>query len=182
MSQRNQGTAAATNGKQASRGERDQAAVKVKHDDEVLNAVRVASGARPELDRRATDEKFAWTKASAQPEVVDVMTKAAELQTKLYAEGQRSVLVVLQAMDAGGKDGTIRKVFTGLNPAGVKVTSFKVPAGVEADHDYLWRIHAAAPAKGSIAVFNRSHYEDVLVVRVRKLVPAERWRRRYQQI
>jgi PPK2 family polyphosphate:nucleotide phosphotransferase len=164
------------------RSQRARTAGSRKHADHVLKAVRVAPGSRPDLERRATDETFGWTKAQAQAEVAEVMAKAAELQTRLYAEGQRSVLFVLQAMDAGGKDGTIRKVFTGLNPAGVKVTSFKVPAGAEAEHDYLWRIHAAVPAKGSIAVFNRSHYEDVLVVRVRKLVRAERWRRRYQHI
>ncbi len=150
--------------------------------DDVLKAIRVAPGKKPDLGRRATDETFGWTKEEARAEVVEVMAKAAELQTRLYAEGERSLLFVLQAMDAGGKDGTIRKVFTGLNPAGVKVTSFKAPAGAEADHDYLWRIHSATPAKGSIGVFNRSHYEDVLIVRVRKLVPAERWRRRYQHI
>jgi PPK2 family polyphosphate:nucleotide phosphotransferase len=149
---------------------------------DVLKAVRVAPGTRPELGRRPTDETFGWDKLQARAEVAEVMAKAAELQTRLYAEGERSLLFVLQAMDAGGKDGTIRKVFTGLNPAGVKVTSFKAPAGSEVEHDYLWRVHAATPAKGSIAVFNRSHYEDVLIVRVRKLVAAERWRRRYQHI
>ncbi|MEZ6067255.1 MAG: polyphosphate kinase 2 family protein [Planctomycetaceae bacterium] len=95
---------------------------------------------------------------------------------------KQKLLIVLQAMDAGGKDGTTRKVFTGVNPQGVRVTSFKAPTAAELAHDYLWRIHQAVPAKGMIGVFNRSHYEDVLVVRVDKLVPESVWRGRYEQI
>jgi PPK2 family polyphosphate:nucleotide phosphotransferase len=106
----------------------------------------------------------------------------AELQRRFYAEGKHKLLVVLQAMDAGGKDGTIRKVFEGVNPQGVQVTSFKVPSKEELAHDYLWRIHKAVPKKGMIGVFNRSHYEDVLVVRVHNIVPESIWRPRYQQI
>ena len=94
-----------------------------------------------------------------------------DLQRRLYAEHTRSVLFVLQAMDAAGKDGTVRAVFSGFNPAGVRVTSFKAPAGAELEHDYLWRCHAATPRAGEIAVWNRSHYEDVLVVRVKEFVP-----------
>ncbi len=104
------------------------------------------------------------------------------LQYLLYAEGKRSLLAVLQGIDAGGKDGTIRKVMTGLNPQGVTVTSFKAPAGAEKEHDYLWRVHQATPRKGTIGIFNRSHYEDVLIVRVHNLVPAEVWKKRYEQI
>ena len=104
------------------------------------------------------------------------------LQEVLWAEGKRSLLVVLQALDAGGKDGTIRNVFRGVNPQGVRVTSFKVPSKEELAHDFLWRIHKAAPAKGMIGVFNRSHYEDVLVVRVHDIVPESVWRPRYAQI
>ena len=104
------------------------------------------------------------------------------LQNRLFAEGGQSLLVVLQAMDAAGKDGTIRSIFTGLNPAGVRVTSFKVPAGREAEQDYLWRVHANCPGKGEIGVFNRSHYEDVLVVRVKGFVPEDRWKLRYRHI
>jgi PPK2 family polyphosphate:nucleotide phosphotransferase len=105
-----------------------------------------------------------------------------DLQQALYAEGKRSLLVVFQARDAGGKDGCIRKVFGPLNPQGVRVTSFKAPSAEELAHDYLWRIHAAVPAMGLMGVFNRSHYEDVLVVRVHNLVPEAVWQPRYEQI
>lgn len=108
--------------------------------------------------------------------------RLSELQYTLYAENRRSLLVVLQAMDAGGKDGVVRHVFSGLNPQGCRVTSFKVPAGEETAHDFLWRIHRQVPARGEIGVFNRSHYEDVLVVRVRGLVPENVWKARYDHI
>ena len=104
------------------------------------------------------------------------------LQEKLYAQGKHKVLIVLQAMDTGGKDGTIRRVFEGVNPAGVSVASFKKPTPEELAHDYLWRVHKRAPADGQIVVFNRSHYEDVLVVRVHELVPEDRWSKRYEHI
>jgi len=104
------------------------------------------------------------------------------LQYLLYAEGSRSLLVVLQGIDAGGKDGTIRHVMSGLNPQGVRVTPFKVPEGAEKRHDYLWRVHQAVPEWGQIGIFNRSHYEDVLVVRVHGLAPKPVWQKRYQQI
>ena len=104
------------------------------------------------------------------------------LQYLLYAEGKRSLLVVLQGIDAGGKDGTIRQVMTGMNPQGVDVTAFKVPEGVEKRHDYLWRVHKAVPEYGKIGIFNRSHYEDVLVARVHNLVPRAQWSKRYGQI
>jgi PPK2 family polyphosphate:nucleotide phosphotransferase len=105
-----------------------------------------------------------------------------DLQTLLAANDQYAVLIVLQAMDAGGKDGTIRHVMTGLNPQACRVTSFKVPNQEEARHDFLWRIHNAVPRRGEIGIFNRSHYEDVLVARVHKLVPKHVWSGRYQQI
>jgi PPK2 family polyphosphate:nucleotide phosphotransferase len=108
--------------------------------------------------------------------------KLAELQEILYAEHKHKVLIVLQAMDTGGKDGAIRHVFKGINPQGVRVASFKIPSAIEMDHDYLWRIHQQTPAKGEMVIFNRSHYEDLLVVRVHKLVPEEVWKRRYDQI
>lgn len=108
--------------------------------------------------------------------------RMAELEVRLYAERKRSLLIVLQAMDAGGKDGTIRHVMSGLNPQSCRVASFKKPVGEEAEHDFLWRIHRALPAKGEIGIFNRSHYEDVLVARVHKLVPRKVWKKRYQQI
>jgi PPK2 family polyphosphate:nucleotide phosphotransferase len=105
-----------------------------------------------------------------------------ELQYRLHAEGRRSLLIVLQGMDTAGKDGLIRKVMTAFNPQGCRVTAFKVPTPVEAAHDFLWRIHQAAPPKGEMAIFNRSHYEDVLVVRVHELVPKRVWARRYRGI
>lgn len=115
--------------------------------------------------------------------VVDgLVAQLGEWQTRLWAESSRSVLMVLQAMDAGGKDGTIRKVFTGVNPQGVHVASFKAPTAEELAHDFLWRVHRKVPIHGEMGVFNRSHYEDVLVVRVDELVPKEVWKARYQQI
>lgn len=105
-----------------------------------------------------------------------------ELQERLYAENQRSLLVVLQAMDTGGKDGTIRHVFSGINPQGCRVWSFKTPSAEEASHDFLWRYHQRTPQRGMITIFNRSHYEDVLIVRVKNLVSEEIWRKRYHVI
>lgn len=105
-----------------------------------------------------------------------------DMQARLYAEDRHSVLIVLQAMDAGGKDGTIRKILQGVNPQGVRVNSFKAPTKNELARDYLWRIHKVVPARGMVGVFNRSHYEDVLVVRVENIVPETVWRKRYNQI
>ena len=110
------------------------------------------------------------------------LRRMAELQERLYAEHRQSLLIVLQAMDAGGKDGTIKHVMSGLNPQSCRVASFKKPAGLEAERDFLWRIHRVTPAQGEIVIFNRSHYEDVLVVRVHKLVPKDEWKQRYRQI
>ena len=106
----------------------------------------------------------------------------SELQARLYAESKQKLLIVFQAMDAGGKDGTTRSVFEGANPQGVEVTSFKRPSEEELAHDFLWRVHKAVPASGMIGVFNRSHYEDVLVVRVHDIVPESIWRPRYEMI
>lgn len=108
--------------------------------------------------------------------------KLIDRQAMLYAESRRAVLVVLQAMDTGGKDGTVRRVLGPLNPQGVTVTSFKAPTPEELAHDFLWRVHRAVPPKGMIGVFNRSHYEDVLIVRVHGLAPAKAIERRYEQI
>ena len=105
-----------------------------------------------------------------------------DLQERLYAENERGLLIVLQAMDTGGKDGTIKHVFSGVNPQGCRVSSFKAPSAEEANHDFLWRYHKSAPARGRIGIFNRSHYEDVLVVRVKNIVPEEVWRERYELI
>jgi len=112
----------------------------------------------------------------------EVGARLAELQELLYAEHRRKLLVVLQGMDTSGKDGTIRHVMRGISPQSVRVTSFKKPTEPELEHDYLWRVHQAVPGAGEIGIFNRSHYEDVLVVRVHDLVPARAWKLRYEQI
>jgi len=121
-------------------------------------------------------------KEHAQQEFDKCRKRVADLQELLYAENKKALLIVLQAMDAGGKDGTIRHVMTSLNPQGCRVTSFKVPTPEELAHDFLWRIHKAVPRHGEIGIFNRSHYEDVLVVRVHRLVPKEVWSKRFDQI
>lgn len=121
-------------------------------------------------------------KREAKDDLRDNIDRLRDLQEVLWAEDKHALLIVLQAMDAGGKDGTIRHVFSGVNPQGCQVTSFKVPSKEELDHDYLWRVHKAVPGKGTIGIFNRSHYEDVLVVRVHNLVPPEVWGQRYEQI
>jgi PPK2 family polyphosphate:nucleotide phosphotransferase len=147
-----------------------------------IDALRVAPGSKNPLRGRATDESFGWDKESAKIELDAIKLDIEDLQRRLYAEGTRSVLVVLQGMDASGKDGAVRSVMSGVNPAGVQVTSFKAPTGQELRHDYLWRCHAATPPSGEIAVWNRSHYEDVLIVRVKSLVPKARWHKRYGHI
>ncbi len=121
-------------------------------------------------------------KDAAEEAVAKNVARLAELQYLLYAEGKRALLVVFQAMDAGGKDGVVRHVMSGCNPQSCRVTSFKVPSAEEQSHDFLWRIHKALPAKGEIGIFNRSHYEDVLVVRVHNLAPKSVWSERYHLI
>ena len=115
-------------------------------------------------------------------EVAKLSNKLKDLQELLYAEHKHPVLIVLQAMDTGGKDGVIRHVFEGVNPQGVRVAAFKAPTPEELDHDYLWRVHKVTPGKGEMVIFNRSHYEDVLVVRVHHYVPSEIWGKRFEQI
>lgn len=121
-------------------------------------------------------------KDEARKETQALNERLEALQELLYAEDKHKVLAVLQATDTGGKDGTIRHVFDTLNPAGVKVASFKKPTSDELAHDYLWRVHAHAPANGQLTIFNRSHYEDVLVVRVHNYVPESVWSKRYRHI
>ena len=149
----------------------------------MLDTHLVAPGSAPRLtDLPTRADGFHDGREAAKREFGKLRKELADLQYNLYAEGRRKLLVVLQAMDAGGKDGTIRRVFEGVNPQGVRVTSFKVPTREELAHDFLWRIHKAAPANGMIGIFNRSHYEDVLVVRVDRIVPEEVWRARYERI
>ena len=118
----------------------------------------------------------------AEVELESLTKKLRDLQHLMYAEDSRSLLIVLQGRDAAGKDGTIRHVFGPMNPQGCRVTSFKVPSKIEAAHDFLWRCHIAAPKRGMVGIFNRSHYEDVLVVRVHDLVPKKVWSKRYDHI
>jgi PPK2 family polyphosphate:nucleotide phosphotransferase len=118
----------------------------------------------------------------ALPEIQDLVRKLDQLQYRMYAEEKHSLLIVLQGLDACGKDGTIRHLLTGMNPAGCRIVGFKRPKPEELDHDFLWRVHPHLPAKGEVSIFNRSHYEDVLVVRVHQLVPVEMWSKRYDLI
>ena len=135
-----------------------------------------------DLDDHDPRETFGWDKDAAKARFPVEMEAVAELQKKLYAESSAAMLVVLQGIDAAGKGGTIRSVLNGVNPAGVDVNGFGKPSEEELDHDYLWRIHAHTPPKGVIGIFDRSHYEDVLVVRVKDLVPERVWRQRYRHI
>jgi PPK2 family polyphosphate:nucleotide phosphotransferase len=143
----------------------------------------IPPGVRVSLDDYDPDSTGDFAKKSeAKAELKRNTERLQELQEVMWAEGKHSLLIVLQAMDAGGKDGTIKHVMSGVNPQGCQVTSFKVPTEEELDHDYLWRIHKATPRRGYIGIFNRSHYEDVLVVRVHNLVQENVWRQRYEQI
>jgi PPK2 family polyphosphate:nucleotide phosphotransferase len=119
---------------------------------------------------------------SALPEIQQYLQKMEQLQYLMYAEKKHSLLIVLQGLDAAGKDGVVRHVLTGMNPSGCVESNFKQPTAEELAHDFLWRVHPHVPAKGSVAIFNRSHYEDVLVVRVHKLAPEKVWSKRYDQI
>jgi PPK2 family polyphosphate:nucleotide phosphotransferase len=128
----------------------------------------------------ATTESYDADEANE--ELASLVERIADLQARLYAEEQRALLVVLQGIDAAGKDSTVAHVFRGTNPQGVRVLTFKEPSNEESGHDFLWRYHQHTPSYGMIHVFNRSHYEDVLVVRVKGLVEEERWRSRYDSI
>lgn len=144
---------------------------------------QIQPGQRVDLSTLSTDGRdFCDDRKSAEEEFKNLRDELIELQPRLYAEGKQKLLIVLQALDAGGKDGTIRKVFSGVNPQGVRVVGFRAPSLHELSRDYLWRVHREVPATGQIGVFNRSHYGDVLVVRVDKLVSEAVWQQRYEQI
>jgi PPK2 family polyphosphate:nucleotide phosphotransferase len=145
-------------------------------------ALRVRPAAKVSLKHFDAGATHGWEKPVARDETERQLERLADLQDRLWAEAKRAVLVVLQGIDAAGKDGTIKKVMTAFNPQGSPVTSFKVPSVEELAHDYLWRVHKAVPRKGEVGIFNRSHYEDVLVVRVHELVPRRVWSGRYDQI
>jgi len=149
-----------------------------------LSRYRITGGS-VDLGRRETDESQGIDnpgKKEAGRELRRLVKRASALQERLYAEGRQSLLVVLQAMDTGGKDSTIRAVTDGLNPQGCRVSSFKAPTPEELSHDFLWRVHAKVPARGTIGIFNRSHYEDVLVVRVHGWAPEDVIEARYGHI
>lgn len=148
-----------------------------------LDRLRIPPGKAPQLARRDPADKPPGLSHSQASEVIDAAVRDLDrLQYLLFADAGASLLIVLQGLDAAGKDGTIRHVLTGMNAQGVHVTPFKQPTPNEAAHDFLWRAHRATPAKGEVAIFNRSHYEDVLVVRVHKLVTKQVWRARYDRI
>jgi PPK2 family polyphosphate:nucleotide phosphotransferase len=145
---------------------------------------QVAPGEKVVLDELSTTTLGILGKPEeeALPIFQQLRGKLADQQRVLFAEGKRKVLLVMQAMDTGGKDGCVRKLFSRVDPQGVKVTPFKAPSTRELSHDFLWRVHQVVPANGEIAVFNRSHYEDIIAVRVKNLAPEEVWQKRYKHI
>ncbi|MBS0389054.1 MAG: polyphosphate kinase 2 family protein [Proteobacteria bacterium] len=144
--------------------------------------LRVHGGSHIDMHNAAAGHTHGWSETRARAACAQLAGELGELQYRLYAEGRHGVLVVLQAIDGGGKDSTIRHVFSAFNPQGCTVRAFKVPSAEELRHDFLWRIHQHVPPRGEIAVFNRSHYEDVLVARVDGLVSKRVWHARYRQI
>lgn len=152
-----------------------------------IKKYRVKHNKKVDLEKFSTRKDDSYSKKEVKEEILPQnLEKMFEFQEKLYAENKKGILVVLQAMDAAGKDSLVKKVFTALNPAGCKVTSFKQPSTEELDHDYLWRITKATPAYGEVGIFNRSHYEDVLVTRVHNLVNKKNdddfWNKRFEDI
>jgi PPK2 family polyphosphate:nucleotide phosphotransferase len=145
----------------------------------VIDRIRVEPGTRAHIAKRDPRDTLGLTdKNEAAESLLEHRERLETLQSRLYAQGAQSVLLVLQGLDASGKDGVIRSVFAGINPQGCRVVSFKTPTTTELAHDYLWRVHAALPARGEVGIFNRSHYEDVIAVRMLGLRPEEVWRRR----
>jgi PPK2 family polyphosphate:nucleotide phosphotransferase len=144
--------------------------------------VTTRPGKKIRLSKIAPGDTAGLTKEKALARVEKLREKLLRWQEVFYAEHQRSLLIIFQAMDTGGKDGSVKNLCAGLDPAGLHITSFKAPTVEELDHDFLWRIHRAAPGKGMIGIWNRSHYEDVLVARVHKLVEKKVWKARYEQI
>jgi PPK2 family polyphosphate:nucleotide phosphotransferase len=144
--------------------------------------VSASSGHKIKLSKIDPNDTGGRSKEEALQRFCELRKKICELQEILYAEHRRSLLLVFQAMDTGGKDGAINDLCAGLNPGGLEFRSFKTPSSEDLDHDFLWRAHKATPGKGMIGVWNRSHYEDVLIVRVHKLVPKKVWKGRYDQI
>jgi PPK2 family polyphosphate:nucleotide phosphotransferase len=148
----------------------------------MIKKLRAQTDGSFRLKKREPDETHGVSKKEAERSLVQHIAELQELHDLLYAQNRRALLIVLQGMDAAGKDGAIRHVMSGVNPQGCAVTSFKQPSRLELAHDFLWRIHAAVPPAGAIGIFNRSHYEDVLIARVHDLVPKSVWSRRFDQI
>jgi PPK2 family polyphosphate:nucleotide phosphotransferase len=149
---------------------------------DVPEALRVAAHTRFRLRDADADRTLGWERDQVDAATAENLQRLGELQYKMYADARFAMLVVIQGIDGGGKDSTIRRVMSTFNPQGFTVTAFKAPSAEELRHDYLWRIHNHVPPRGEVAVFNRSHYEDVLVVRVDNLVPEAVWSQRYEQI
>jgi PPK2 family polyphosphate:nucleotide phosphotransferase len=147
-----------------------------------VDKLRVHAGDFRLADRDPSSTPGARDKRAGLARIEKNLARIDDLQYRLHAEGRQSMLIVLQGMDAAGKDGVVRKVMSAFNPQGCRVSSFKAPTPEELGHDFLWRIHRVAPARGEIVIFNRSHYEDVLVVRVHALVPKSEWQSRYELI
>ncbi|MCI0484991.1 MAG: polyphosphate kinase 2 family protein [Blastocatellia bacterium] len=145
-------------------------------------AKKIKPGKKVKLSHYDPEPDTGLSKEEAAERMKELSQEVGDLQESLYAAGQNSVLIVLQGMDTSGKDGTIRNVMSEVNPQGCRIESFKVPTEQELAHDFLWRVHRVVPPRGMITIFNRSHYEDVLVVRVHELAPEEVWQKRYEQI
>jgi PPK2 family polyphosphate:nucleotide phosphotransferase len=148
----------------------------------LIDQLRVEPGRPAALTKRDPRATFGLDKATGNARREELVERLNLLQQRLYAEGKRSLLLVLQGLDASGKDGVIRRVFTGVNPQACRVVSFKAPTSTELAHDFLWRIHASLPPHGFIGVFNRSHYEDIVTVRILGLVPDKVWKRRPRDV
>lgn len=144
----------------------------------MLEQLRVKPGSAARIADRDPRDALGLEKDDGAARLKELSERIDVLQYRLFAANTRSVLLVLQGLDASGKDGVVRRVFDGVNPTGIRVVSFRAPIGIELEHDYLWRIHAALPARGEVGVFNRSHYEDVVAVRMLDLAPKEIWERR----
>lgn len=149
---------------------------------DIRERLRVTPGSKVDLAKLDTRETFGFDKTGAAERLAETAARLDELQERLWAEGRRRLLIVLQGMDTAGKGGAIEHVMGSFDPAGVRVVSFKTPTPAELAHDYLWRVHPHVPGNGEVVIFDRSHYEDVLVVRVRELVPKKVWSRRYDHI
>ena len=150
--------------------------------DPLRERLMIKPGSRVRLGQFNADETYGWTKEMATGQQQQYEERLTDLQARLWAEGKRSLLIVLQGIDAAGKDGTIRHVMDAFNPQGCRVSAFKQPTAEELAHDFLWRVHARTPGRGEVGIFNRSHYEDVLVVRVHKLVSRSVSQLRYREI